>query len=273
MGAKNTKDDLDPHNFAGDETIAKLLKSKKINEDFIRDIEEFQKQRRLLNAKKSEKNGAKEANDKHYYRNEKPLAPSSRLQIDVNDPLLIATLPPHLTSVFTENTHQYAPLPHNTFHVGKLNNNENNEYFDKNYTDPWRNAAYKMAQNNAEAALNHKRSNKPTRSLLLQELLECPICMNRYDNPHVLPCQHTFCKSCIGSLKTNARNDNNKIIQCPICRETHELPNGIDNLPANYTMKRLIELEIMAAEKEAAELASRSKRKRKLKFFYLFRIG
>ena len=30
----------------------------------------------------------------------------------------------------------------------------------------------------------------------------------------------------------------------------HTLPNGIDGLAANYTMKRLIELDAMAAEKE-----------------------
>lgn len=285
MGAKNTKDDLDPQR---DDTIAKLLKNKKINEDFIRDIEEFQKQRKLRakqldNQNTINNNNNNPTNDtkihdigKSYYKNEKPLAPLSRLQIDINDPLLIATLPPHLTSVFTENTerHQYAipaipPLPHNnTFNAAKLQN-INHEYLEKNYTDPWRYAAYKMAQNNV-AAMNHKLNNKPTRSLLLQELLECPICMNRYENPHVLPCQHTFCKTCISSLKSSTRNDSTKIIQCPICRETHDLPGGVDSLPANYTMKRLIELEIMAAEKEAAaELAGRTKRKRKLCLFNL----
>ena len=120
------------------------------------------------------------------------------------------------------------------------------------------------------AGIYKQSSSKPTRSLLLQELLECPICMNRYDNPHVLPCQHTFCKSCIGSLKSNSRNNDNKI-NCPICRETHELVNGIENLPANYTMKRLIELEAMAAEKEAAaELEKKSKRKRKSFYFLLY---
>ena len=108
-------------------------------------------------------------------------------------------------------------------------------------------------------------SNAPTKSALFQELLECPICMNLYYNPLVLPCQHTFCKKCIVSLQdsadqsansnstnnsNNRSKDNNNKISCPICRESHNLTNGIDGLSANYTMKRLIELESMASEKE-----------------------
>lgn len=40
---------------------------------------------------------------------------------------------------------------------------------------------------------------------------------------------------------------------CPICRESHTLTNGLDGLAANYTMKKLIEMEsnaAAAAEKE-----------------------
>jgi hypothetical protein len=85
-----------------------------------------------------------------------------------------------------------------------------------------------------------------SKNTLLQELLECPICMNLYETPTVLPCQHTFCKSCIVSLKNSDTAGNiMATIVCPICRESHVLPNGIDALTSNYTMKRLIELESM----------------------------
>ena len=50
------------------------------------------------------------------------------------------------------------------------------------------------------------KSNRPTKMSMYRELLECPICMNTYDNPHVLPCQHTFCKKCIISLKDNVKD-------------------------------------------------------------------
>ncbi len=55
------------------------------------------------------------------------------------------------------------------------------------------------------------KKQNPTKMSMFKELLECPICMNTYDNPHVLPCQHTFCKSCIASLKENAANNSKTI--------------------------------------------------------------
>lgn len=93
---------------------------------------------------------------------------------------------------------------------------------------------------------------------LIQELLECPICYNLYENPHVLPCQHTFCKKCIISLQSNSLS---KAIDCPICRERHVLQNGIESLTANYTMKKLIELESLAAAEREKEKNSDSKAK------------
>lgn len=84
---------------------------------------------------------------------------------------------------------------------------------------------------------------------------QCPICFNSYDNPHVLPCQHTFCKKCIISMHAASGN---KTIDCPICREKHFLQNGIESLAANYTMKRLIELESMAANEREKEKKSDS---------------
>ena len=56
-----------------------------------------------------------------------------------------------------------------------------------------------------------------SKSTLLQELLECPICMNLYENPHVLPCQHTFCKKCL--ILLNNESNSKTTLDCPICRE------------------------------------------------------
>ncbi len=89
--------------------------------------------------------------------------------------------------------------------------------------------------------------------------------MNLYENPHVLPCQHTFCKSCLVSLQNEVQN----CIDCPICREKHKLgAQGVDGLAANYTMKKLIELEQMTVEKEKSnESASSAGAKEKAKCF------
>lgn len=107
---------------------------------------------------------------------------------------------------------------------------------------------------------------QPAKSTLLQELLECPICMNLFDNPHVLPCQHTFCKKCIVSLQNNTGSGSSPslTIDCPICREKHTLVNGVDGLTANYTMKRLIELDAiqLATEKERMQKEAKEKSER-----------
>ncbi len=64
--------------------------------------------------------------------------------------------------------------------------------------------------NNSNAEKIYKNFLQPKNSMI-QELLECPICMNMFDNPHVLPCQHTFCKGCIISLKNSDKTPSETI--------------------------------------------------------------
>jgi hypothetical protein len=128
----------------------------------------------------------------------------------------------------------------NNSHSNNINNNSIN-----NNNGDVKEEVTKTAHNN----IILRKSPRLTKSTLLHELLECPICMNTFDNPHVLPCQHTFCKNCILSLKKNELNPSDQL-NCPICRESHILLKGLDSLTANYTMKRLIELESMNTEKE-----------------------
>ena len=54
----------------------------------------------------------------------------------------------------------------------------------------------------------------------IQDSLSCGVCFERYDGsthlPKMLPCQHTFCNSCIGNL-----TDDSFLVdafECPICR-------------------------------------------------------
>ena len=62
---------------------------------------------------------------------------------------------------------------------------------------------------------------------------------------------------------SSCKKDDN-LISCPICRETHKLTNGVEDLPANYTMKRLIELDSMASNSDK-EKDLRTKSEDKLK--------
>ena len=50
--------------------------------------------------------------------------------------------------------------------------------------------------------------------LKLENLLKCPICFGRLENPISSTCDHTFCKKCINSLMLK-----NLETICPICKK------------------------------------------------------
>ena len=64
----------------------------------------------------------------------------------------------------------------------------------------------------------------------LDDITECPVCKEVYRDPRVLPCRHSFCRSCIEALRNLA---------CPLCRTPFTLPNGADDLPKNFEVNFL----------------------------------
>lgn len=74
----------------------------------------------------------------------------------------------------------------------------------------------------------------------LDQLLTCAICLDRYRNPKLLPCQHTFCMDpCLEGLIDYARRQ----IKCPECRAEHRIPyQGVQAFPTNVTLVRFLEL-------------------------------
>uniref|UniRef100_A0A7I4YN55 RING-type domain-containing protein n=1 Tax=Haemonchus contortus TaxID=6289 RepID=A0A7I4YN55_HAECO len=75
----------------------------------------------------------------------------------------------------------------------------------------------------------------PLRSVL------CCICTERYRQPKVLPCQHTFCLSCLElCLEHHVLSQSGKL-KCPICRDEHSVPSGgVQAFPSNYTIIDLL---------------------------------
>ncbi|CAF1325565.1 unnamed protein product [Rotaria magnacalcarata] len=77
----------------------------------------------------------------------------------------------------------------------------------------------------------------------LDDILQCPICLEIFYDPKVLDCQHTFCANC---LKVHLSSPNTSqivnAIDCPICRRRSNLiNNSIDSLPGNYIVRDIIE--------------------------------
>ncbi|XP_043264358.1 serine-rich adhesin for platelets isoform X1 [Colletes gigas] len=75
-----------------------------------------------------------------------------------------------------------------------------------------------------------------------EQLLTCAICLDRYRNPKLLPCQHSFCmEPCMDGLIDYVRRQ----LKCPECRAEHRVPyQGVQAFPTNVTLQRFLELHI-----------------------------
>lgn len=73
----------------------------------------------------------------------------------------------------------------------------------------------------------------------LERRTSCPKCGERYNQPKLLPCNHSVCKDCL-TLKKGVRKGLNYIVTCPACDTEAELPkNGLDSLPTAFFKQRL----------------------------------
>ena len=80
----------------------------------------------------------------------------------------------------------------------------------------------------------------------LSDLLECSVCLESLDLHHkVLPCQHTFCLSCLEDvIAKNKKSGGNQVEKagvlflCPECR--YEVTTPVSSLPTNVILNRIL---------------------------------
>ena len=69
--------------------------------------------------------------------------------------------------------------------------------------------------------------------------LECPVCLDIYRDPRLLPCEaggHTLCKGCIDDLVKGAS------LTCPVCRAMHDVPEGgTGKFPRNMVVAGMVD--------------------------------
>ena len=75
----------------------------------------------------------------------------------------------------------------------------------------------------------------------LQNITECAICADDFDDARVLPCVHTFCLKCIQKWSQNKQTGDK--VSCPICRKEFEIPRGTAALPKNSFVEKLLEMK------------------------------
>ena len=65
----------------------------------------------------------------------------------------------------------------------------------------------------------------------------CGVCLETHKEPKVLPCCHTFCKSCLDGLVTDTMSKKGGGLKCPECRAEHEVPdNGTEGFLTDYSL-------------------------------------
>ncbi|XP_076175993.1 SH3 domain containing ring finger posh isoform X2 [Ptiloglossa arizonensis] len=87
---------------------------------------------------------------------------------------------------------------------------------------------------------------------MLNDLLECSVCLERLDtSSKVLPCQHTFCKKCLEEIVSTHRE-----LRCPECRILVDAK--VDDLPPNVLLMRILEGMRNAAPKQTTKFVTKS---------------
>ena len=91
----------------------------------------------------------------------------------------------------------------------------------------------------------------------LESLLECPICMERINDPRSLPCFHNFCKVCLHKYVEGLRGGKNvEMFPCPTCRSEFSLKSNenVEGMAGNYFIRNM--LEVMTLQQEAKVCSS-----------------
>ncbi|XP_033961398.1 E3 ubiquitin/ISG15 ligase TRIM25 [Pseudochaenichthys georgianus] len=96
-------------------------------------------------------------------------------------------------------------------------------------------------------------------SSFLQDELTCPVCLDLYRDPHLLPCGHNFCKNCLNRLRRQADQGR---FRCPECRDSHRCGLNFQknfklaNIADDYRHRRSATTAAAAASKSREPLSS-----------------
>ncbi|XP_072181322.1 uncharacterized protein [Diadema setosum] len=72
----------------------------------------------------------------------------------------------------------------------------------------------------------------------IEDYLECPVCMETFNDAKYLKCLHTFCTKCVENLARGGSE-----ITCPVCRQVTVIDrkSGTSTLKSNILVNRMVE--------------------------------
>lgn len=81
----------------------------------------------------------------------------------------------------------------------------------------------------------------------LKNLTQCSICRERYSDPRVLPCLHSFCLDCLQKAGSSLRPGDR--MSCPLCRKEFVIPEeDFEGLQKDFRLQSLIEMSRLPVE-------------------------
>ena len=76
---------------------------------------------------------------------------------------------------------------------------------------------------------------QPMMEAVVDELM-CPICLEFFTHPVILPCSHILCKSPCAE-----RLFNHGFVRCPVCRDNSFVSGGLECLPRVISLEHIID--------------------------------
>jgi RING-type zinc-finger/B-box zinc finger len=75
----------------------------------------------------------------------------------------------------------------------------------------------------------------------VDDLIQCPICLDVFENPRSLPCLHTYCYRCLDTLPKD-KTPRKVSVECPICRRVWDIPSeGVAGFAHNFFLQRMVD--------------------------------
>ena len=72
----------------------------------------------------------------------------------------------------------------------------------------------------------------------LNEQLLCPVCLEKFTEPKLLDCHHTFCTNCLLRIVNNCES---VCVTCPTCRAETQIPErGVENFATNFFVNNML---------------------------------
>jgi hypothetical protein len=83
---------------------------------------------------------------------------------------------------------------------------------------------------------------KTTIAKQLNDITECSICSDPFNDPRSLPCVHTYCLKCIE--RSGDGKKPGESVPCPLCRKEFTVPTGgMVGLPKNFFIEKMLNMK------------------------------